>query len=269
MKRAVLIASTVVLLLNAIPSAQADVFASLGSTAAEAQNTIFSSFSGGYVYFPGTRQVFKTATTEARVALVTAVVNFARTYSTSADFAKRYATYRDGQKPSPPEPAKTGDQMREEQKKGLQDGIANMEKMAKEMPSMKKDMDTAVAQLKQQLAQIGTDPAFNAQMDQALKANAEAAAADYKTRLAEWEKNFPADSKGMVAGRLREFLAAAATVDFAAATAPSKENPKRMKFVNPEFESKDAQWKYMYRAGKPSVDAARAIAQEWLKAIGG
>ena len=151
----------------------------------------------------------------------------------------------------------------------LQDGIANMEKMARQMPSMKKDMDTAVAQLKEQLAQIGTNQQADAQMDLLVKQSAETLVAEYKKRLAEWETTYPVDSKGLVMGRLREFLAMSATVDFNAATAPAKDNPKRLKFVNAAFEAKDSQWKYLYRAGKPSVDAARAIALEWLKSLGG
>ena len=68
--------------------------------------------------------------------------------------------------------------------------------------------------------------------------------------------------------RLREFLAESATVDFTAKTALSKEK-KKQTFVNPEYELKPLQWKMMYRAGKPAVDAARAAAQDWLKALGG
>ena len=56
-------------------------------------------------------------------------------------------------------------------------------------------------------------------------------------------------------------------MDFTAKTALSKEK-KKYQFVNPEYEQKPLQWKMMYRAGKPAVDAARAAAQEWLKALG-
>ena len=42
-----------------------------------------------------------------------------------------------------------------------------------------------------------------------------------------------------------------------------------MRFENPDYERKDSQWKYMYRAGKPAVDAARSLAQDWLKSLGG
>lgn len=268
MRRAVVTAFITASLFTLV-SAQADVFAKLGSNTTEAQEMIFSSFSSGGIYFAGTRQVFKTATTEAKVAMVTSIVNFARTYSTSADFLKRYGVYREGQKPDAPKAAMTGEQARAEQKKALQEGIANMEKAIKEVPSMKAAMEPTIAQFKQQLAEAGTNKAANAEQDQMFKQMGEMEATEYRERLAAWEKKYPVDPKRMVASRLREFLAMSATVDFAAKTAPSKDNPKMLKFANEDYEGKEGEWKYMFRAGKPAVDAARAIAQDWLKTLGG
>lgn len=93
-------------------------------------------------------------------------------------------------------------------------------------------------------------------------------AAEYTGKLAAWEKKYPADPKAIAVLRLRGFLAESATVDYAAKTALSKEKKKQV-FVNPDYESKSLQWKMMYRAGKPAVEAARAAAQDWLKALGG
>jgi hypothetical protein len=211
--------------------------------------------------------VFKSATAEGRVTIVKAVIGFARTYSTSADFAKRYAAYREDQKPGVPEAAQSGDQMRAAQRKGMEEAIAGAQKAAAAMPSMKKDMDELIAALKKQLAEIGADKDANAAMDDMMK-NAGAMQADeHKRALADWAKEYPADPKRMIALRLKQFLDESATVDFAATTAPSKD--KLQKFVNAAYEQKPANWKLMYRAGKPAVDAARSLAQEWLKAIGG
>ena len=93
-------------------------------------------------------------------------------------------------------------------------------------------------------------------------------AAEFKTKVAAWEKKYPAGPKAIVVLRLREFLAESATVDFTAKTALSKEK-KKQTFVNPEHELKSLQWKMMYRAGKPAVEAARAAAQDWLNSLGG
>lgn len=104
---------------------------------------------------------------------------------------------------------------------------------------MKKEMDQLAGELKKQLAGLGKDKSLNRQVDETLKQAGQGLTAE----------------------------AESATVDFAAKTSLSKEN-KKQKFINPDYELKPLQWKLMYRAGKPAVDAARAAAQEWLKALG-
>lgn len=139
--RSRLVTVALVAIISGTIAAQSDVFATLGSNETETREQIFSSFSSGFVTPAGTAEVFTVATAEGRAAIVRAVIAFARTYSTSADFSKRYATFRDDQKPAAPEAGKSGGQLRAEQRQGLQAGIANAQKMAKEMPAMKKDMD--------------------------------------------------------------------------------------------------------------------------------
>ena len=255
--------------LGAAAFAQADVIKQLGSNVTEAQDEIFSAFSSGTVYPSGTKSVFKTATDDGKAAMVRGVIAFARTFSTSADFNKRYAMYRENAKPSAPETAKTGADVRAEQKKSMQAAIANMEALAIKMPQMKKDIDKQIAEMKDNLAKLDSDTKMAAMMDEGMKQQNIAMAEDYKRRMAEWEKKYPADPKPMIVSRLKQFLDMSATVDFTAKVVPSKNNPKTMVFANPAFEDKDSQWKMMYRAGKPAVDAARAAAQDWLKAIGG
>lgn len=114
-----------------VAAAQSNVFATLGSNETEAREQIFSSFSSGFVTPTGIAEVFKLATADSRAAIVRAVIAFARTYSTSADFAKRYAAFRDDQKPKAPDPTKSGDQLRAEQRHELEAGIANAQRMAK------------------------------------------------------------------------------------------------------------------------------------------
>ncbi len=253
-------------IVSVVAAAQSDVFTTLGSNETEAREQIFSSFSSGFVTPTGVAEVFKVATAEERAAMVRAVVAFARTYSTSAGFAKRYANFRDDQKPPPPAPGKSGSQLRAEQRQSLEAGLANAQKTAKEKPAMKKEMDQLAAQLKKQLAALGKDKALNKQVDETLKQAAQGIAAAYNTKVAAWEQKYPADPNAIVVVRLREFLAESATVDFTAKTALKEK--KKYQFVNPEYEQKPLQWKMMYRAGKPAVDAARAVAQEWLKALG-
>ena len=253
---------------GAVLAAQADAITKLGSNTQEANEAVFSAFSGGTVYMSGTASVFKTATDEAKVALVTGVVNFARAYTTSADFAKRWGVFRENQKPSVPQTGPTSmSAIQEQQKKAYEEAIKNMEEAAKKMPNMKATFDEQIAAMRQQIAELSkVDPAANAQMDAILKQGAQQGQAQYKLDVAAWEKKYPVDPKPFIAQRLREFLTLSATVDYSAKLV-SKNG--KMRFENPEYERKDSQWKYMYRAGKPAVDAARALAQEWLKALGG
>ncbi len=265
--RVVTVWSVLAVVLTAGALAQADVFTQLGSNETEAREEIFSAFSSGTPNMAGTAGVFKSATAEGRVTIVRAVVGFARTYSTSADFAKRYAAYRENQKPSAPSAVQSGDQMRAAQRKGMEEAIAGAQQAAAAMPAMKKDMDELVANLKKQLAEMGADKSANAAMDEMMKTAGAMQADEHKRALAEWETEYPTDSKRMISQRLKQFLDESATVDFAATTAPSKD--KLQKFVNASYEQKSDRWKLMYRAGKPAVDAARGLAHEWLKAIGG
>ena len=259
---ALVVASTLALF------AQSDVIAKLGSTPEEAHDTIFSSFSGGSVYVTGTRDVFKAANDQARVALVTGVINFARAYTTTADVTKRWGVYREEQKPSPPQagPASMSE-IQAQQKKSFEEAIKNMEDAAKKMPQLKATFDAQIKSMREQIAALSKpDPAANAQMDAILKQGAQDMQAAYKQSLVEWEKKYPVDPKPTIAARLREFLAMSATVDY---TAKLVKKDGLMRFENPAYERKNSEWKYMYRAGKPAVDAARALAQDWLKTLGG
>ncbi len=263
------LAAFAVALTVAVPvTAQSDIIAKLGSSTEEAHDAIFSAFSSGSVYMVGVGEVFKTAGAQARVALVTAAITFARAYTGTSDFARRYGVYREDQKPeadaSTPSDAAS---MNAELRKGIQEAIAAMEQTAKQMPDMRKELEPQIAEMRKQLAAIGGNKEGNAKMDALLKQGAQNAAAEHKQRLAEWEKQYPADPKSLIAARLREFLALSASVDFTAKLAKGADG--RMRFENADYERKDSEWKYLYRAGKPAVDAARSLAQEWLKAVGG
>ena len=268
MKR--LATAALVCALAAVPAAQSDIVSKLGSNMTEAQEAIFSMFSGGQVYMIGESEVFKAAGAQARAAMVTAVIGVARAYTGTADFARRYADYREQQKPEAgTAPPASADAMNAQMRKSLEDAIAGMEKAAKSMPQMKKEFDAQIADMRKQMAEMGKDKEANAQMDAALKQGAVYQAEAHKQALAKWEKEYPADPKPLIAQRLREFLALSATVDFTAKVSKQGTEDPKLKFDNPAYEQKDPQWKYLYRAGKPAVDAARSAAQEWLKALGG
>lgn len=85
-------------------------------------------------------------------------------------------------------------------------------------------------------------------------------AVDKQLNKADDEKRFPAKAEDLIKQRLEKFLAVSATVDFNAKLNGSM-------FANPEYEAKSGEWKAIYRAGKPVVDAAREEAKAWLKEL--
>lgn len=266
MKRTLLLVACGVCV-SATLAAQADVIGKLGSNTEEAHDTIFSAFASGDISMAGSRKVFKAANDQARAQMVTAVVSFARAYTASPDFLKRWGVYRQEQKPAPPSagPASMSD-MQAQQIKAMEEGIKNLEETAKKMPQLKATFDEQIKALRAQVETLKKpNPAENARVDALLKQGAQQAQVDYKQSVAEWEKKYPTDPKPFIVKRLRDFLELSATVDFSAKLTKSRDG--MMRFDNPAYESKDDHWKLMYRAGKPAVDAARAAAQEWLKAI--
>lgn len=80
----------------------------------------------------------------------------------------------------------------------------------------------------------------------------------------QFDERYPANPETFVAGRLREFIALAATVPAEVALVRRGD---KMVFADAALESKPESWKQLYRAGKPSVDAARDAATAWLATL--
>lgn len=86
----------------------------------------------------------------------------------------------------------------------------------------------------------------------------------YEAELEKWEKNYPTDHRLLIARRLQKFLAVSVDVDF---NAQLVEIDGYMKFADEQYEKKSAEWKLCFRAGKETVDAARAFATAWLATL--
>lgn len=231
-------------------------------------DSILTSFASGSIALPGTRGVFTAATAEARAGLVRAVIAAARAYSTTGDFAQRYASFRDAQRPARAPMPQNGDEALAAQMKQLEDVVKEALKAAENMPPQaREDLIENIEFTKRQLAELNKDPKHRATVDAAAKEAAKAAAEELQLAMARYEADYPADVKQLITNRLRAFLAMSATVDFSARTA--ERDDKKRYFANPSYESMPREWKLLFRAGKPAVDAAREVAQDWLKALGG
>jgi hypothetical protein len=264
--RKTVVAATILVSGAAVSASQSDVFQTLGTTSEQGENSIMFSFTSGTVALIGERAVFKTAPPELRATLVRGVIAAARAFSGTADFATRYARYREAQRPEREALPQTGDEALAAQQKQLEEVIGQAEKAAENQPAeARQQLAANIAEMKNQLAELNADPAHRAAVDKAVKEGARQAEAEYARRNAAFEAEYPADAKQLIARRLRAFLELSATVDFSAALV---EKDKKMRFANPEFEAKPREWKMLFRAGEVAVGAARAAAEEWLQALG-
>lgn len=253
--------------LSSIAHAQTDLLRALGLTTDDAHEGIFNSVANGAIALIGKADAFRNASAEQRALLARAAIALARAYTGTADFARRYAEFREGQRPERDQVAQTGDEAAADQQKEMENAIREAQQAAASLPpDLRKQMEAQIAEMKKQFAAQAADPEMKKARDAAVPEMARQADADYKERLAQFEKDYPADAKQLIARRLRAFLDVSATVDFSAKLV---EKDKKMRFADPALEAKPSEWKLLYRAGKPAVDAARAAAQEWLKALGG
>ncbi len=83
----------------------------------------------------------------------------------------------------------------------------------------------------------------------------------YKEDLKRWEAEYPASINALLHQKLKLFLALTSDIDF---NAKLQRAGSKMIFSDPKLEAKDEFWKACYRIGKPTVDAARSCAQQWL-----
>jgi hypothetical protein len=241
-----------------------DHLASMKATKADVQDFIQGDIGYGSFSYPTACAMIPTG---KRAAVVRAVGEFARAFTKTQTFLEWYASYREDKKPSAPEPTPLMAELRAKQIAELKANIAGQEKAQANAPADQKgifrDVLTALRQMLKDLENQNTGQ--DAQTDAYIKqANAEATK-QYKEELDAWEKKFPAgDPKPLLKLRLKEFLDVTNNVDYSARLVKKAD---AMVFVNPAYENKDGRWKTAFRAGKEATEAARAIAQQWLKEL--
>ena len=246
--------------------AQSEILTTLGTNASDAHNSIFMTLTSGFPALAGERSVFQAASGEARAAMVRAVVAMARTFAGSADFAKRYALYRDAQKPQRAEEPRSGSEALSQQQQALEQAIKQAMEHAAQLPAdARKQLEDSIADMRKQIAELNADPEYRAAVDQMAAANAQQGDAEFAHKLAAFNAEFPEDVNALIARRLRQFLTTCGDVDFDAPLETGAD--KQQRFINPAYERRSRDWKMCFRAGKPAVDAARAAANEWLTTL--
>lgn len=268
MKNITIPTSVLILILSvfaawALEPSAAGVLKRLAVTEASARESILANFTGRAFHVPGTS--LKSIAIGERAGIVRQMGQYTKEYTRTEAFRDAYRAYREGVKPSPPEKAKTMDELRTEQRQQLRKSIQDMEAGMKTVPTnMQDSMREMVAALQKQLKDIDdpNNPMFSKEMADMLRQSGEAEQQAYNDRLIQWEQQYPTKPDRIIAGWLEEFLTVSGDVDFGAKLVPG--NSGKMKFANPDYESKPSEWKMCFRAGREAVQATRAFAQAWL-----
>lgn len=264
MKKAMFLSLIVSIAVAALAAGIDDYLSDLKCSKEDVQEYIQNSIGGGYLSYPGDARLIPAA---KRAALVRAVGDFAKSYVKTDAFKAWYAEYRDKQKPAMPEQLKPAADSRAEQLDVMKKSLADMEKAYREATAnLKETYRQNIEAMKQMLKEFGTaNPEQDEQMDRYAKQANEQARKEYNDKIAQWEKEYPAGNyRPLLKKRLREFLDATSGVDF---NAKLTSKGKKMVFANPDYESKDGNWKLCFRAGKEATEAARAFAKAWLSTI--
>jgi transposase-like protein len=262
MKRTLILAF--VLLAVTLGAGIDDYLADMKTTKEQVQNLIQNSFGYGSFTYPLACSKIPMG---KRVAVVRAVGEFAKTFTTTDTFRKWYAEYRENQKPAPTEEMKSMTEARKEQIAAVKAQLAEYEKAAASAPTDQKAMYKGILEsMKTSLKDLeNADKSKDAEMDEAVRQSNAEAKEGYRQKLAEWERDYPVGNpRPLLKQRLQTFLDATGDIDF---NARLIKKGKVMVFESEEYESKDSNWKLAYRAGKEATQAARAIAATWMRQL--
>ena len=243
-----------------------DLWKQLGITQQQGRDQVKTSFLNNYFDYYAARNA-KNIATGNRAAIAKDLISFAKQYLGSASFKSEYDKERIQSKPSAPtRVAKSKEAIRKEKIDETNDLIKKTEEIIKTSTgNMKEAMQEVLDMHKKNLADY-KDP--NSQMidifyQQELAA-AGSAEDDYKESMKRWQENYPEDYKQLIKTRLTKYLSIAATVDFNAAL--TERNGKK-KFVKPEYEAKNADWKMIFRAGEEVYRVVKPFAEQWIKEL--
>jgi len=236
----------------------------LGISEPMAKELIWSSFSGMYLSHPGGARLRKVPLSE-RGGLTVEIAKYAKEYTRTEDFKKKYLEYRENNKPTSPEKPKPMAEQMKEQKEQMEKSIKETEAAIASMPAdQRAGMKEVVASLKEQLKSYDdpNNPMLNPEIDQMMKQSYDAEMAEYNNKLAQWEKKNPLTPNVMIKAWLTEFLEISKDVDFNAELVTVEDGKKL--FAKTEYERKPDTWKMCFRAGKETVEAGRSYAIQWL-----
>jgi hypothetical protein len=235
--------------------------AQLGITEGRAREAVFDSFLTDTLSVAGNNEVFKAASTTARVAMVNFALSLARTFAESDDFKRRYADHREANGPDPLPPIPSVDEVLAKQRAGFEEQVEQMRKLFDQItPEQRATLEEGWKDMRRQLTEMESGPR-RAELEKALREQYAAFSQRRDIAMKELDAVWPPDHRTLVANRLRHFLEVSKDVAY---DAKLVDQDGKKVFADPGFEARPKEWKMCFRAGKPATDAARAFAQKWL-----
>jgi len=237
--------------------------ASLGLTEADGQRASLDALisGSGWPLIEAVAKGFKALPAEAKGDAIRTLALDIKSYFESADFAQAYASRRMEAKPVPTEHSGSVDDEIErlyaETRRSIAESRAELKGLPPELRAqVAAGLDANEAML--------DDEQLRGYQRQSIEAQRAQDEVDDAERLQQWREQYPEDPAPLIARRLQDFLAVSADVDFGAKLV---EADGKMKFADPDYERKPQEWKWCFRAGKATVEAAREVAAMWLEQL--
>ena len=239
-----------------------DLLKELGIPASHAKTYIWKTFIDEAFPLPSKSNIEKYPQNK-RAAAVQVIGAYIKEYLTSGDFAKQYQVLREEKKPKLPHSLE----------ERLKKEINNLYQALKEAEDASRKADTelksiyeaSIRKYKQSINALENDydPQHAAQIE-GIVTQYDYDMSDYRFRLKQFEKKYPANVKLFIRNRLQDFLQLSSTVDFDADREPKSNGQK---LAGPHYEEKPQAWKYCFLAGRDATTAARKLAAKWMKEI--
>ena len=244
-----------------------DVWNQLGIAVPQANMDIKNSVLHGYLDYTGAKGAKNILPTN-RVAVVNKLVEYAKKHSKSDEFKKAYANYRTAVMPKAPEYVlETEENVRAAEKTRLEQALKMAEtNLNSTNPKIKNGAPASIERIKKEMEALNDpkNPTVKKRLDDDKKYY-DAIMKSHAQELEKFNTKLPEDPAVLIKRRLEEILAITADVDYGGELKDGYKGKKV--FVNPLYEKKPKDWKLAYRAGKPTTDAVRAAAENWLKEL--
>ena len=242
----------------------ADIWQQLGITQSHGHNNIYFSVRNGHLAYSVKNA--KNISQKDRIAMVNQLVAYAKKYTSSEEFKKKYENDRKLMMPVKPQTeAINVDSIKTAEKQRIQIQLKETEANANHANSkVRNAVPYRIEALKKELKSVeeGTCACIQNKVKQMESWNG-AVLSQYNKDLEKLDRDLPPNPQDLIRRRLQEMLEVTADVDYSAELKDGYGNKFKV-FVNPLYEKKSKDWKLAYRAGKETTDLVRAAAQKWL-----